>query len=107
MVEIHGCVSAGGHTRRQVSHPKNVSIKKLMISLRNLLKLIELANTIDDTAAVIKKFSSPADEGGMHMVGELLAHEIINVLTKIGIICNCAHFRNPSVSKGTKTEKRL
>ena len=55
MVEIHGCVSACGHTRRQVSHPKNVSIKKLMISLRNLLKLIELANTIDDTAAVIKK----------------------------------------------------
>ena len=43
----------------------------------------------------------------MHMVGELLAHKIINMLTKIGIIRNYIHFRNPSVSKGTKTEKRL
>ena len=41
------------------------------------------------------------------MVRELLAHKIINVLTKIGIIRNYIHFRNPSVSKGTKTEKRL
>lgn len=107
MVAEKGCVSAGPKRRRQVSHQRKVLKKLIMASLHNLLDLIELANTSDDTEAVVKAFTQSPDEGGMFLVGELTAQEIINVLTKLSIISNQRHAHNVLLATGTNTCKRL
>ena len=43
----------------------------------------------------------------MFLVGMLTAQEIINVLTKLGIIMNIRYSENVVVALGTKTSKRL
>lgn len=107
MVEQHGCVSAGGHRRRQVSHQRKVLVKAIFQSLKNLLSLIELANESDDTEALVKAFAKNPNEGGVYLAGMLTSQEVINILTKLNIITNRVHASNVLIAVGTKTCKRL
>ena len=45
--------------------------------------------------------------GGLFLVGPLMAQELINVLTKVGIITNQVHAEHVVVSVGTRTNSRL
>ena len=100
--DVCGCVSSGRYTRRQVCHQKKVHVTKLMSSLDNIISLIDLANTRDDSTNVVKEFVA-----GLYLVRELGATELIHVLTKLGIITNNVHIKNTSICKGTKTYTRL
>ena len=107
MRNAYGCVSSGGHTRRQVSHQRSASIQNIMASLHNLLALIDLANTSDDTAFLVKQFTKSPSQGGVFLAGDLMATEMIHVLSKLNIITNQIHMRNASVCRGTRTFQRL
>ena len=107
MVEENKCVSAGKGRRRQVSHQRSVHMSKIMMSLNNLLTMVELANESDDTHFVVSSFSEKPEKGGLFLAGMLAAQEMINVLTKIGIITNKIHSNNVLIATGTKTCERL
>lgn len=107
MRNAYGCVSSGGHTRRQVSHQRSASIQNIMASLHNLLALIDLANTSDDTAFLVEQFTKSPSLGGVFLAGDLMATEMIHVLSKLNIITNHIHMRNASVCRGTRTFQRL
>jgi hypothetical protein len=107
MVERHGTVSSGEGRRRQVSHGRSVLADNIMLSLKNFVALIKLANESDDTEKLVKAMTRTPDKGGMTLVGMLTAQEIINMLTKLGIIHNQHHMNNVLIAKGTKTDKRL
>ena len=49
---------------------------------------------------------SPAN-GGVFLAGQLVAQEMINLLTKIGVISNHRHSTNVQIASGTKISKRL
>ena len=106
-VNRFGCVSGGGHTRRQVSHQGYAHKMNIYKSLHNMLALIEFANSNDDTDELLKRCASSTENGGMFLVGVLTAQEMINVLTKVGIITNTVHADNAKVGIGTKTHERL
>jgi len=107
MVAREGKVSAGKGNRRQVSHQRTVLLSLVLMSLHNLLRLIELANNSMDTVALVAAMTAHPSKGGMFLVGELMAQELINVLTKLEFITNRHHMNHVSVAKGTKTDKRL
>ena len=107
MVNKYGHVSAGGGRRRMVSHSGSAVLGRIFKSLVNMLRLVELANTSDNTEQLLKMFTSSPEKGGVLFAGMLLAQEMINVLTKVGIITNHIHLRNATVAKGTCTSKRL
>ena len=107
MVMKEGCVSAGSKRRRQPSHQRTAPTLAIMKSLHNLLPLISLANNSNNTSKLLKAFAKPVSMGGLYLTGELMATEIIHVLTKIGIIQNRVHIRNVSICKGTNTYSRL
>ena len=107
MVNKFGCVSAGKGRRRQVSHPRDMSLNNMYASLKNLHHLVDEANESNDTARLVKRFAKSPQDGGVSMAGPLIAQEIIHVLTKIGVIRNRTHAENVIVAKGTRTSKRL
>lgn len=102
MRDQYGSVSGGGHRRRQVSHQKKAKRRDIALSLWNLLSLINIANISDDTSSLVHAFTKSAAEGGLFLVGPLIAQEIINILTKIGIItndCPCISINHMTSSK--------
>ena len=107
MRDNYGCVSAGGYNRRQVSHGRRAMKKATIQSLIDLLIPIQFADSSDDTVELLVRFvKSPADDE-VFLVGQLVAQEMINVLTKIGVISNHRHLTNVQIASGTKTSKRL
>ena len=100
--------TGGKYRRRQVSANRNATVHEILMSLRNLEEAFHLADTTNDTDAIIARISNNCiQKGGVLFVGELTAHEIINVATKTGIIRNTHHARNVSVAKTTCTSDRL
>ena len=77
------------------------------MSLKNLKEVVEIANSTNDTAYLVRMMSRSPDRGGVVMVGPLIAQEILHVLSCVGIITNPIHADNAIVSRGTKTSKRL
>jgi len=106
-VERKGCVSFGKWRRRQVSHGKFITYYQLFQSLKNMEDIISFANTENDSTKVIRRLSSRVELGGMHGVGNLIGQEILNVLTKVGIIHNLHHAKNGEICRGTETCRRL
>ena len=107
MHDNYGCVSAGGYNRRQVSHGRRTVEKATIQSLIDLLIPIQFADSSDDTVELLVRFvKSPADDE-VFLVGQLVAQEMINVLTKIGVVSNHRHSTNIQIATGTKTSKRL
>ena len=51
--------------------------------------------------------ASTVQSGGLHGVGDLIGQEMLNILTKVGIIHNLCHSRNGSICRGTETCRRL
>ena len=79
--------------------------KAIIQSLINLLILIQVVNASYDTVELLSRFvKSPAD-GGVFLAGQLVAQEMINVLTKIGVVSNHRHSTNIQIATGTKTSK--
>lgn len=98
----HYSVSAGRIRRRQPSAGSDASVEQVMQSMNNLLSLINLANECDDTKRVRGAFNN-----GVHKAGPLIATELINVLTKIGLITNTSHIKNVSFCEKNNTTNRL
>ena len=65
------------------------------MSSNNLFTLVKLDNESDDTRFVVRSFSDKPEKGELFLAGMLVAQEMINALTKIGI------------ATGTKTCDRL
>jgi len=104
---LFGSVGGGGHTRRQVSSGRGTTKANILQSLINLLKIIEFANTTDDTTIVIAKMTSGVGSGGLYGVGNLIAHEMLHILVITGIVTNRIHVTNTQISRGTATYARL
>lgn len=56
---------------------------------------------------MIASMTAKPSKGGLHLVGDLIAQELINVLTKLGFITDERHMKHVLVASGTKTDKRL
>ena len=69
MHDNYGCVSAGGHNRRQVSHQRRAMEKAIIQLLINLLFLIQLVNTSDDTVDLLSMFVKSLADGGVFLAG--------------------------------------
>ena len=69
--------------------------------------VIKLANESNATEELIRQRSSNPDDGGVYLAGPLIAQEMVNVLTRIGVITNLHHATNVILSRGSKTFERL
>jgi len=98
-----GSVSGGQFRRRQPSSGSNITLHEILLSLRNFIQIIDIAEKTTDTEAVVKQMSRPVSAGGMAKVGELIANELLNVATKTGVIRNTHHAENPTVASSTST----
>ena len=107
MVDSYGCVSHGDGRRRQVSHGRSMSLRQLFGSLQRMAGFIDHANTKVKTRALLKSWAATFERGGVHGVGELIAHEQIHVLTLLGLIRNRSHVDRVTISRGTDTFRRL
>jgi len=103
----YGTVSHGEYNRCRSSHRSSMTYRQLYVSLANLDKLMCMADNTNDTGALMKKMSSSPSSGGLFGVGPFWAQSIINVATKVGLIKNTVHARNPVVATSTATYKRL
>ena len=107
MRDAFGSVSWGSKRRRQVSHQAKATKINLFRSLHNLLAIVRLANESNDTEHIISVMIRSPSAGGLFLVGPLMSQELINVLTKVGIITNQVHAEHVVVSVGTRTNSRL
>ena len=115
LVGVYGSVSGGKGRRRMCSHQRKVSRYRIMKSLSNLPRLLEIANKPGTkTTDVIKQFVKSPEKGGMFLMGQLSCQEFLHILTMVSkviyrkkFICNQCHKRNVAISTSTKTSKRL
>lgn len=115
LVGVYGSVSGGEGRRRMCSHQRKVSRYRVLKSLANLPRLLEIANKPGTkTTDVIKQFIKSPEKGGMFLMGQLSCQEFLHILTMVSkvmcgqkIISNQRHGRNVAISSGTKTSKRL
>ena len=115
LVREYGSVSGGEGRRRMCSHGKKVSRYRIMKSLANLPRLLEMANKPEmKTNNVIKEFIKSPEKGGMFLMGKLSCQEFLHVLTMVSkvihnnkFICNQSHMTNVAIANTTKTSDRL
>ena len=115
VVGVYGSVSGGEGRRRMCSHQRSVSRYRVMKSLANLPRLLEIVNTPGiKTTDVIKEFAKSPEKGGMFLMGQLSCQEFLHILTMVSkvihknkFISNESHMNNVAISTSTKTSKRL
>ena len=86
MTAEYGCVSAGGHNRRQPSHGREAIVLYIFLSLANILVLINVANYTDDTEALLDWWTKGPKDGGVYMARPLIAQEMICIYTMIDLV---------------------